>query len=152
MTKKKNAKKDVPAPITKRRQVESKDIHMALMLDGLDGVKALYKQQTTNSKGEAVSVLSKSVARKAEETLHPKMDEDLQGEYRAFVLETFGEKGSRGRTAPSTGEHRDYTINNRDKDPFVRVPLSSLADSLGEDAKVRVLFEEGEIRVTPVGE
>jgi hypothetical protein len=114
---------------------DCKTVLMTLMLDGLPSVKKLDA--------------STEVLRKTASELPPQLDKDLAASFKAWIADTVGEKGTRGRQPPKVGEYRDYTISKGGKDPFVRVPLSALQSLIG-DEKARVHFEEDGCRVGKV--
>lgn len=114
-----------------------KDALLAYALDGLTGLKDSGVTPTTirkvirelRTKGKDASVVE-SFAR---DTFH---------------LE-FSAATGRGRSAPSKGASREYTVQGlSDGAPFIRLPISTL--SLGKGAKVLVRFGDGKIEVAPV--
>lgn len=115
-----------------------KDALLAYALDGLTGLKDSGVTSTTirkvirelRTKGKDAS----AVETFARDTFH---------------LE-FSSSSSRGRSAPSKGGSREYTVQGLGEDnlPFIRLPVSTL--SLGKGAKVLVRFGDGKIEVAPL--
>jgi hypothetical protein len=117
----------------KRKLVSFKDIQIAFLLEGLDGVKRLI-----SGRKNAGTLLRRAVrelkgAGKKTEAL----DE--------FIAANHG-PGTRGRAVPSSGQERLYRAQKiHAGGPFLRLPLSPLGTDKG--SLVRVRFERDQIVV-----
>lgn len=118
----------------KRTLVSYKDIQIAYLMEGLDGVQQVWTD------GNA----SKATIRRAVKLLQETSSNTAELE--RWVADNIGAIG-RGRTAPKPGETRSYKAQQiKNGGPFLRLPLDSLGVIKGK--VVRVRFEEDRIIVT----
>ncbi len=117
----------------KRSLVSFKDIQIAYLLDGMQGVERLVKGRRHIA----------GVLRRAVKELKKAGNKTEQLE--KFVSEQYG-AGTRGRSVPSAGQERVYRAQKlRTGGSFLRLPLSPIGTSKG--GHVRVRFEGDRIVV-----
>ena len=118
----------------KRKLVSYKDIQIAFLMNGVDGVKQIWDS------GNA----SKATVRRAVKLLQGTSSDTTELE--RWLADTVGAVG-RGRTAPKAGETRSYKAQQiKNGSPFLRLPLDSLGIEKG--ATVRVRFDDDRIVIT----
>lgn len=123
----------------KASKVEMKDVVLALTMEGIDGVRALHKQD-----GIAVATLGKA----SDFLLSKGRDEDANA-LADLADELFPDQGSgeRGRPAPRTGETRTYSVQQVNGGAlFFRCPVD-LLPGMRKGATVRVTFTADGITV-----
>jgi hypothetical protein len=117
-----------------RNLVSFKDVQIAYLMAGVDGVEKLMEQ------GQVSKPTIRRALRKFHETGNAPVD------FERWVAERVGPIG-RGRSAPSTGETRSYKVQQiKNTGPFLRLPLDSL--DILKGGVVRVRFEDDHIVVT----
>ncbi|MCP4500253.1 MAG: hypothetical protein GY822_09870 [Deltaproteobacteria bacterium] len=117
----------------KRVLISHKDLQIAFLLEGVDGVQKKY--DTGNVSKATLRRTIKSLADSGKDAA------DLERWY----AENFGTLG-RGRGAPTPGESRSYKVQQiRRSGPFLRLPLDSLGVKKGDT--VRVKFEDNTIGI-----
>jgi hypothetical protein len=119
--------------ISKRPLISFKDIQIAYLIEGIEGVERLIEGRKNISSllRRAVKEL-KAVGKKTEA-----LDR--------FIAENHG-PGTRGRAVPITGQERIYKAQKiHDGAPFLRLPLAPLGTDKG--GFVRVRFERDQIIV-----
>lgn len=120
----------------KRTLVSFKDIQIAYLLEGLDGVERLIKGRRNAGQLLRRAVKELKSAGKKTETLDK------------FIAQRHG-PGTRGRSVPSTGQERLYKAQRiHAGGPFLRLPLAPLGTDKG--GFVRVRFERDQITVKNV--
>lgn len=123
------------APARKRKVISYKDVQIAYLLDGVEGVDKLIRGRRS-----AGSVVKRALRELKAQGKDATTLED-------FVAERFGRVG-RGRSVPRPGEERKYKAQQlKSGVPFLRLPLNTLAIQKGK--QVRVRFEEDKIIVAP---
>jgi hypothetical protein len=117
-----------------RNLVSFKDVQIAYLMEGVDGVENLMKS----------GKVSKPTIRRALRKFHESGNTPV--EFERWVAEKVGPIG-RGRSAPTIGETRSYKVQQiKNTGPFLRLPLDSLKIKKG--GVVRVRFENDQIIVT----
>jgi len=117
----------------KRVLISHKDLQIAFLLEGVDGVQKQY--DTGNVSKATLRRTLKSLSDSGKDTA------DLERWY----AENFGTLG-RGRGAPTAGESRQYKVQQiRRSGPFLRLPLDSLGVKKGDT--VRVKFDDNTITI-----
>lgn len=118
--------------VTRKNTVQAKDVVIAMMLDGIEGVTALY-----NDKG-----FTKATCSSAAKLLDEKKQDTLADSLRDFAADTFGaSSGQRGKSAVKVGESREYSVQQvKDGDLFIRLPVGLLGVTKG--AKIEVSFTD----------
>ena len=119
--------------IKKRTLVSFKDIQIAYLIEGVDGVKRL-----TSERRNVAPLL-----RRAERELRSagRKTETLS----KYITENFG-TGTRGRSVPVQGQERIYRAQKLNMGgAFLRLPLGPLGTEKG--GRVKVKFEENKIIV-----
>jgi hypothetical protein len=120
----------------KRKVISFKDVQIAYLLDGLDGVERLLKGHKAPA----------GVLKRALRELKSQGSDTRELE--SYVAEKFGSTG-RGRSVPQVGEERRYKAQQiKSGAPFLRLPLNTLGVRKGK--QVRVRFEDDKIVVSPV--
>lgn len=118
----------------KRKLVSYKDIQIAYLMDGIEGVKKIWDS------GNA----SKATVRRAVKLLQGTSSDTTELE--RWLTDAIGAVG-RGRTAPKPGETRSYKAQQiKNGSPFLRLPLDSLGVEKG--GTVRVRFDDDRIIIT----
>ena len=120
-----------------QKRITSKDLQIAFLIGGLDGVKASFAQGKTPGKKVFNQALSDLDATGIEVT-----------EFAALITTMFPASGKgRGKQQPVAGEIRGYSVQKvKNSAPFIRLPLSILDVAQGQEVKVR--FENNKIVVT----
>ncbi len=126
----------IKKPETSRKVISFKDIQIAYLLDGIEGVDRLVKGRKSPA----------AVLKRALREL--KSQGSDTSELEGYVAEKFGSTG-RGRSVPQAGEERRYKAQQiKAGAPFLRLPLNTLGIKKGK--QVRVRFEADRIVVTRV--
>lgn len=116
-----------------RKVVSYKDVQIAYLLEGLDGVERLLPEK------RAAGVVKRALR---ELRLQGNPAQDLAD----FVLQRYGSTG-RGRAIPQSGEQRTYRAQQiKDGSPFLRLPLNTLSVPKGKAVQVR--FEPNQIVIS----
>lgn len=117
----------------KRTLVSFKDIQIAYLIEGMNGVERLLKGRKNIASLLRRAVKELRAAGKKTETLD------------AYIAEHHG-PGTRGRSVPTTGQERLYKAQRiHAGGPFLRLPLAPLGTDKGGVVKVR--FEHDQIIV-----
>ena len=120
----------------KRNFVSFKDIQIAYLIEGMDGVERLLKGRKNIATLLRRAVKELKAAGKKTDTLD------------AYIAVHHG-PGTRGRSVPSSGQERLYKAQRiHAGGPFLRLPLSPLGTDKG--GVVRVRFERDQIVVRNV--
>lgn len=124
---------------TATERSNKKDVVMALMFEGLQGVQSLY----------AKTAFSRGVVDGAIEQLVNGGKSDEADQLSQWSDEAFGPRGdgTRGRKPAAIGDSRTYLVQQvNDGSPFIRLPVDLL--NAGKGATVTVHFADGKITVT----
>ena len=117
----------------KRTLVSFKDIQIAYLIEGMDGVERLLKGRKNIASLLRRAVKELKAAGKKTDTLD------------AYIAENHG-PGTRGRSVPTSGQERLYKAQRiHAGGPFLRLPLAPLGTDKGGVVKVR--FERDQIIV-----
>lgn len=117
----------------KRSLVSFKDIQIAYLIEGIDGVEKLIKGRKNIASLLRRAVKELKAAGKQTEALDK------------YIADHHG-PGTRGRAVPITGQERIYKAQKiHAGGPFLRLPLAPLGT--GKGGYVRVLFEKDQIIV-----
>ncbi|MBL4818477.1 MAG: hypothetical protein JKY15_04500 [Deltaproteobacteria bacterium] len=113
--------------------VSFKDIQIAYLIEGMDGVERLLKGRKNIASLLRRAVKELRAAGKKTDTLDK------------YIAENYG-PGTRGRSVPMTGQERLYKAQRiHAGGPFLRLPLAPLGTDKG--GVVRVCFERDQIIV-----
>lgn len=117
----------------KRTLVSFKDIQIAFLIEGIEGVERLTKGRKNVGQLLRRAVRELKAAGKKTEALD------------RFISENHG-PGTRGRAVPASGQERIYKAQRiHAGGPFLRLPLAPLGTGKGGSVKVR--FERDQIVV-----
>ena len=120
---------------SKRKVISYKDVQIAYLLDGVNGVERLIRGRKS-----AGAVVKRALRELKAQGNDARDLEDL-------VAERFGSTG-RGRAVPQAGEERRYKAQQvKNGVPFLRLPLNTLSIMKGK--QVRVRFDDDKIVVAP---
>jgi hypothetical protein len=123
-------------PETARKVVSFKDIQIAYLVDGVEGVERLIKGRKSPA-----ALLKRALLELKSQGSETRVLEE-------YVAEKFSSTG-RGRSVPQAGEERRYKAQQiKSGAPFLRLPLNTLDIKKGK--QVRVRFEADRIVVTQV--
>jgi hypothetical protein len=130
----KNSSVAVASTVARKSVVNAKDIIVALMCNGMEGVTSLF-----NSKGFTVATLDSAI-------------DTLSGTEHGSTLASFRDanfaksNGVRGRKAAAIGDVRRYSVQEvNDTGVFIKLPVELLGLVKGDDAEVT--FCDGRIVV-----
>ena len=114
--------------VSRKNTVQAKDIVIAMMLDGINGVMNLHEQ-----KG-----FTKATCNTAAKLLDENNKDTLAHELRVFAADTFGgTSGQRGCSAVKVGESRLYSVQQvGDAGAFIRLPVELLGATKGTNVTV----------------
>lgn len=123
----------VEKPNAKRTLISFKDIQIAYLIEGVDGVERLIRGRKNIASLLRRAVRELKAAGKKTEALDK------------YIAERHG-PGTRGRAVPITGQERLYKAQKiHAGGPFLRLPLAPLGTDKG--GYVRVRFERDQIVV-----
>jgi len=133
----KNSAVAVASTVARKSVVNAKDIIVALMCNGIEGVTNLF-----NTKGFTVATLDSAI-------------DTLSGTEHGASLASFRDanfeksNGVRGRKAAAVGDVRRYSVQEvKDTGVFIKLPVELLGLVKGDDAEVT--FSDGRIVVRAV--
>jgi hypothetical protein len=124
-------------PAKGSKRIDFKDVSLAFVTDGLNGVRALEEE------------LGRPIAENVLWTAIEAMSNQDTKKLRDFTVTRYGEPGEpgqRGRAAPKVGDKKQYKVQEINDTMFLRLPVGPL--NVRKGGLVTVEYAPGRITIT----